>query len=98
MSITAAFVLYAVCWFMTLFVVLPLRNRTQGDAGVVVPGTPASAPADFVVRRKAIITTIAATIIWGILVTVILSGVITVRDLDVMGRMPPLATSPAVTN
>jgi predicted secreted protein len=93
MSITAAFVLYAVCWFMTLFVVLPLRNRTQGDAGVVVPGTPASAPADFVIRRKAFITTIAATVIWVILTTVILSGVISVRDFDLMGRMPPAVTN-----
>ncbi|SEO10331.1 Predicted secreted protein [Pseudorhodobacter antarcticus] len=93
MSITAAFVLYAVCWFMTLFVVLPLRNRTQGDAGVVVPGTPASAPADFVIRRKAFITTIAATVIWVILTTVILSGVISVRDFDLMGRMLPAVTN-----
>lgn len=90
MSITAAFVLFAVCWFMTFFVVLPLRLTTQGDAGTVTPGTPAGAPAGFVVRRKARLTTIIATGIWLVLSGIILSGWITVRDIDVMGRMPPL--------
>lgn len=90
MSITAAFVLFAVCWFMTFFVVLPLRLTTQGDAGTVTPGTPAGAPAGFVVRRKARLTTIIATGIWLVLSGIILSGWITVRDFDVMGRMPPL--------
>ncbi len=90
MSITAAFVLFAVCWFMTFFVVLPLRLTTQGDAGQVTPGTPAGAPAGFVVRRKARLTTIIATGIWLVLSGIILSGWITVRDFDFMGRMPPL--------
>lgn len=92
MSITAALVMFAVCWFMTFFVVLPLRFKSQGDEGVIVPGTPASAPAGFVVKRKAWITTIAATVIWVILCSIILSGKITVRDFDFMGRMPPATT------
>jgi predicted secreted protein len=92
MTITAALVMFAVCWFMTFFVVLPLRFQSQGDSGTIVPGTPASAPAGFVVKRKAWITTIAATIIWVILCSIILSGVITVRDFDVMGRMPPVSS------
>jgi predicted secreted protein len=89
MTITAAIVMFAVCWFMTFFVVLPLRFKSQSDAGEVVPGTPKSAPSGFVVKRKAWITTIAATIIWVILCSIILSGKITVRDFDFMGRMPP---------
>lgn len=46
MGITSALVLFAVVWFMTFFVVLPLRLTTQGEAGEVVPGTHKSAPAD----------------------------------------------------
>ena len=91
MTISAAFVLYVVSWFMVFFVVLPLRNTSQGDAGAVVPGTPASAPAGFVVKRKAKITTIAATIVWAILCAIILSGVISIRDIDLMDRMPPIS-------
>lgn len=90
MSISAAFVLFAVCWFMVFFIVLPLRLTTQGDAGQVTPGTPAGAPAGFVVRRKARITTVVATVIWAVLFVIITQGWITVRDFDVMGRMPPL--------
>ena len=90
MSISAAFVLFSVCWFMVFFIVLPLRLTTQGDAGSVVPGTPAGAPAGFVVKRKARITTVVATCIWAVLFVIITQGWITVRDFDVMGRMPPL--------
>ena len=54
-----------------------------------MPGTPPGAPAGFVMARKARTTTIAATIIWAVLCAIILSGAITVRDFDVMGRMPP---------
>ncbi|MFN3294211.1 MAG: DUF1467 family protein [Gemmobacter sp.] len=90
MSISAAFVLFAVCWFMVFFIVLPLRLTTQGDAGQVTPGTPAGAPAGFVVRRKARITTVVATVIWAVLFVIITQGWITVRDFDVMGRMPPV--------
>lgn len=87
MNIVSAIVLYAVIWFMTLFVVLPLRLKTQGDTGDVVPGTHASAPADPQLGKRAIIVTIAATIIWAIIAGIIVSGWITVEDLDVNGFM-----------
>jgi predicted secreted protein len=90
MSISAAFVLLAVCWFMVFFIVLPLRLTTQGDAGKVTPGTPAGAPAGYVVKRKAKITTLVSLVVWAVLYIVITSGWISVRDFDVMGRMPPL--------
>lgn len=93
MSITAALVLFAVVWFMVFFIVLPINVKSQAEQGRVVPGTPAGAPAGYVVKRKAQITTVAAVVIWGALFVIITSGWITVRDLDVMGRMPPLQQS-----
>lgn len=90
MSITAAIVMFAVTWFMVLFIVLPLRLSTQGDVGSVVPGTPAGAPAGFVMRRKALITTGVAVVVWAIMAGVILSGWIGVRDFDLRGTMPPV--------
>jgi predicted secreted protein len=89
MTITAALVLYSVIWFMVFFVVLPLRLVTQGEAGEVVPGTPQSAPANAQIGRKARITTLWATALFVIIAGVILSGWITVRDLDWFGRMDP---------
>ena len=91
MTITAALVLFSVVWFMTFFIVLPLRLTTQGDAGAVEPGTPAGAPAGYVVKRKAKLTTMVALVVWAVLAGIITSGWITVRDFDVMGRMPPVS-------
>ncbi len=82
----SALVLYAVIWFLTLFVVLPLRLVTQGEAGRVVPGTPESAPEDAQMKRRLVITTVAASVIWAFVAAVILSGVITVADLDAFYR------------
>ncbi len=91
MSITSAIVLYAVIWFMVLFIVLPLRLVTQGDAGEVVPGTPEGAPSDAQMGRKLRIATLVATAIWTVATAVILSGVIEVRDFDWRERLPPAA-------
>lgn len=87
MTVTAVIVLYAVLWFLCLFVVLPIRVTTQNDIGEVAPGTPPSAPVDARMGVKLRWTTIAATILWAIACGVILSGWITVRDLDLFNRM-----------
>ena len=44
MSITSAIVLYVVLWFLTFLIVIPIRLKTQGDVGEIVPGTMAGAP------------------------------------------------------
>ena len=87
MGIVSGLVLYAVIWFMVLFVVLPIRLETQGDQGKVEPGTHASAPANLNMRKKAKLVTMIAAAIWVILAAIIFSGVITVRDIDWFDRM-----------
>lgn len=87
MTITAAIVVYAVTWFLTFFVVLQLRTVTQSDIDKVEPGTPPGAPATEVVGRMAWIATLWATVIWAAICGVILSGWITIADLDVLGTM-----------
>ena len=89
MSITGAIILFAVIWFLVFFVVLPIRFQSQADAGYVVPGTPASAPAGDVVLRKAKITTAIAAGLWVIVAAVVFSGAITIRDLDWFNRLAP---------
>ena len=91
MNITGAIILFAVIWFLVFFVVLPIRFQSQSDAGQVVPGTPASAPAEEIVRRKAKITTAIAAVLWVIIAGVLFSGAITVRDLDWFHRLAPEA-------
>lgn len=87
MGIASALVLYAVIWFMTFFVVLPIRVQTQGDLGDIVPGTHAGAPQHHHLKKKAWITTLVAAILWAIIAGIIVSGVITVRDIDWFNQM-----------
>jgi predicted secreted protein len=62
MSLSLGIALYLMIWWMTLFAVLPFGVRTQGEAGEVVEGTPASAPVRPRLARVALINTIVATI------------------------------------
>ncbi len=87
MSITAALVLFVVIWFMTMFIVLPIQLRTQGEEGDVVPGTHQGAPSDFRTGRTMLITTLVATPIWAVIAGIILSGVVTIDMLDWRGYL-----------
>ncbi len=86
MNIVTGIVLYAVIWFMTLFVILPLRMTSQREDGKRLIGTHASAPANPQMRRRFILTSIVAIVIWGIIATIILTGVITIADIDMFTR------------
>lgn len=81
MSLTGGIVLYAVLWFLTLFIVVMIGQRSQQDAGEIVPGTPAGAPADLQVKRKLVWTTLIAGLIWAAIAAVIFSGMITRADI-----------------
>ena len=89
MAITSALVLLAVIWFMLLFIVLPLRLTTQDEAGERVPGTPASAPMNPQLKRKAKVITLIALPLWVAICAVILTVTITVDDFDLFHRVGP---------
>ena len=80
MAISSAIVLFAVVWFMVMFVVLPIGRRTQGDEGEVVPGTHPGAPANFNLKRTFLIVTGIAVVVWGVICGIIISGVMPLRD------------------
>ena len=61
MVITSAIVLYCVIWAITFYLINPLWQVSQSEDGEVVPGTPASAPVNAMIRKKVIITTVIAT-------------------------------------
>ena len=87
MGIASGIVLYLVIWFMTFLVALPIRIQTQGEAGEVVPGTHDGSPQQHHLRKKAVITTIVAAVLWAIVAYIIITGTITVRDIDMFNRM-----------
>ncbi|TDK41249.1 DUF1467 family protein [Antarcticimicrobium luteum] len=91
MSITSAFVLYAVIWFMTYFIAIPIRLKTQGDMGEVMEGTHAGAPEHHNLKKKAWITTAVATVLWAAITWIILSGWISVDDFDWTKSLPPVS-------
>lgn len=87
MTITGALVLFAVIWFLGLFVALPVGEKSQSESGDVVPGTPASAPVDAMLKKKILWVTVVTTVLWAILLAVITSGYLTVEMFDIFGRM-----------
>lgn len=91
MNLTGGIVLFAVIWFLVFYIVLQIRPGSQAEAGEVTPGTPASAPTDAKILRKAKITTLITIVLWSVIAGVILSGWITIYDLDWFGRLNPPA-------
>jgi predicted secreted protein len=64
MSITLGIAIYVVIWWTVLFAVLPIGVRTQGEDGVIVPGTPASAPTAPRLLRIVVLTTVISTLLF----------------------------------
>ena len=87
MAITSAIVLFAVIWFLTLFVVLPLGLQTQGDLGKVEPGTHSGSPENPQMKKRFLVTTAVALVLWTIVAGSIVGGVFSVRDFDWFNRM-----------
>ena len=90
MGVVSGIVLFAVVWFMVLFVVLPIRLETQGDVDERVEGTHAGSPSSsFSMKKRFRLTTIWAVPIWAVIAGVIVFGDIGVRDIDLFNRMGP---------
>ncbi len=89
MAVTSMGVVFAVIWFMTLFVVLPLGNKSQREDGHVAVGTPASAPSNPQMRRKFRITTLIAICLSIPVILIIHYGWISIDQIDLFKRFGP---------
>ncbi len=87
MGITSAIVLFAVIWFLVLFITLPIRLTTQGDTGEVTRGTMPGAPAELNLTKRLKIVTAVAAALWLAIAGIIFFEVITVCDFDWFDRM-----------
>jgi predicted secreted protein len=69
MTLTLGIAIYIMTWWITLFAVLPIGVKTQGEDGDVVAGTPASAPVKPRLLRVIVINTVVATaaflVVWA---------------------------------
>lgn len=86
MSIMSAIALYGILWFLTMFIVLPIRLKTQGDVGQVVPGTHASAPSEIQMWSKVKLTTLISTVAFVTVAVVIWSEIITFDMIESVTR------------
>lgn len=84
MNLTGGIILYAVLWFLALFIIVPIGYRSQGDMGEVVPGTPEGAPAVNRLKKQSLWATLIAALIWAPIAWVILSGRLNRDHLEMM--------------
>jgi predicted secreted protein len=79
MSVSTAFAVYFILWWLSLFVVLPWGVRSQHESGEVSPGTEPGAP---------MLPRIAAKLMWT---TVVASGAFGLRNVVNLNRVVRLA-------
>lgn len=89
MDLASGVLVFALIWVVVFLVAVQIRPHTQDDAGDITPGTPASAPKSFDMKRKLRVTTLVAVVIWAAVAWVITSGVVTLDDLDIVKRFGP---------
>ncbi|MCH8952053.1 MAG: DUF1467 family protein [Proteobacteria bacterium] len=82
MAIASAMVLYCVIWAILFYLINPLWQTSQSEDGEVVPGTPGSAPVDAMLRKKAIVTTVIASVLFVLAFATIEFGWITLDDVS----------------
>ena len=82
MAIASAMVLYCVIWAILFYLINPLWQTSQSEDGEVVPGTPGSAPVDAMLRKKAIVTTVIASVVFVLAFATIEFGWITLDDVS----------------
>lgn len=80
MNIGGAIVIYVIVWWVVFFAVLPWGVTSRWEAeDDGVKGAEPGAPTTPDLKRKAILTSIIALVIWAIIAAIILSGVINFR-------------------
>jgi predicted secreted protein len=81
-SISTAFAIYFVLWWVVLFVTLPFGVRSQHEDGSGAPGTDPGAPIATQMGRKLIWTTIISAVIFAIAMLAYDAGYLSVDRLS----------------
>ena len=80
-SISTAFAIYFVLWWIVLFVTLPFGVRSQHEDGSGAPGTDPGAPIATLMGRKLIWTTVISAVIFGLAMLAYNAGYLSVDRL-----------------
>jgi predicted secreted protein len=87
-SISTAFAIYFVLWWVTLFLTLPFGVRSQHEDGEGAPGTDPGAPIVARMGRKVLWTTVISAIIFGIAWFANHAGYLNIERLSRLMRIP----------
>jgi predicted secreted protein len=66
LSLTTGIAIYFIIWWTVLFAVLPFGVRSQHEGGAFAPGTDPGAPMLPRLQRKLFLTTVTASVVFGI--------------------------------
>ena len=87
-SISTAFAIYFVLWWVVLFVTLPFGVRSQHEDGEGSPGSDPGAPVTTHMGLKLIWTTVLSAVIFAIAMWAYYQGYLNVERLSKMMGMP----------
>jgi predicted secreted protein len=80
-TISTAFAIYFVMWWIVLFVTLPFGVRSQHEDGEGAPGTDPGAPVLPLMARKLIWTTVLSAVIFAVAMLAYNAGYLNVERL-----------------
>jgi predicted secreted protein len=87
-TISTAFAIYFVIWWIVLFLTLPFGVRSQHEDGGGVPGSDPGAPIATLMGRKLIWTTVISAIIFALASVAYNAGLLNIERLSKLMRIP----------
>ena len=87
-TLSTAFAIYFVIWWIALFLTLPFGVRSQHEDGEGAPGTDPGAPVATQMRAKLIWTTVISTVFFAVAWLAYDAGYLNVERLSRLMGMP----------
>jgi predicted secreted protein len=87
-TLSTAFAIYFVLWWITLFVTLPFGIRSQHEDGEGAPGTDPGAPIASRMGRKLIWTTLLSAVVYAVALAAYHAGFLNIERLSKMMGVP----------
>jgi predicted secreted protein len=87
-TISTAFAIFFVLWWIVLFVTLPFGVRSQQEDGETIPGSDPGAPIASRMGRKLIWTTVISIVVYAIMMLAYNAGYLNVERLSNLMGIP----------
>tara|TARA_R110002072_G_scaffold60107_2_gene152923 strand:- start:1123 stop:1461 length:339 start_codon:yes stop_codon:yes gene_type:complete len=84
-GVATGLAIFLVTWWIVLFAILPIGVRGQFEDGDVIEGSEPGAPIQPQLLRKAWWTTVAASVVWLVIFSIVEFGLIDIESLPFPG-------------